>query len=57
MDTLAAAHEINDLWRECLDEAEVKILPDTCPSDYKVAGVIEKYFQTQESEEQQKKQK
>lgn len=57
MDTLAAAHEVNGLWHECLDDAGVKVIPETCPGDRRVAQVIEKHFRAEEHEEEQQQQK
>lgn len=40
--SLEAASEINGLWIECLGGLEVKLA--TCPSNERVAEVIEKHF-------------
>jgi hypothetical protein len=49
MDALSVAHEINDLWLECLDDAGVAITPETCPGDRKIASVIEKHLNVEET--------
>jgi hypothetical protein len=38
---LKAAHEINELWRGCLDGSEVELAD--CPEDSDVAAIIEKH--------------
>lgn len=40
--SLAAAMEINALWRKCLDGSQVHLA--SCPSDEEVAAIIERHM-------------
>lgn len=42
---MAAAIEINTLWRQCIDGQ--KIHPDECPCNEQIAEIIERHFEDQ----------